>query len=83
MEDLVTKKILNIVATQLGKKVEDLTLESTFDDLGADSLDVVEIVLTFEDEFNIELPDDEASDVNTIGDAVALLTKVVNTAQAK
>lgn len=75
--DNLDKKILGIVAKQLGKKLEDLTLDSTFTDLGADSLDVVEIVLTFEDEFNIELPDDEAGDVTTIGDAVALLTKVI------
>jgi acyl carrier protein len=62
------------VAHQLGVEEETVTPESSFvEDLGADSLDVVELVMALEDEFKIEIPDDQAEKIVTVGDAVAFI----------
>ena len=62
------------VAHQLGVEEETITRESSFvEDLGADSLDVVELVMALEDEFKIEIPDDQAEKIVTVGDAVAFI----------
>jgi acyl carrier protein len=62
------------VAHQLGVEEEKITPESSFvEDLGADSLDVVELVMALEDEFKIEIPDDQAEKIVTVGDAVAFI----------
>lgn len=65
------EKIISLIADKLGKKPNQITLESRLvEDLGADSLDVVELIITFEDEFNISLPDEEVAKMKTIGDVV-------------
>ena len=67
-------QVKTIVAEQLTIKAEDITMESTFiDDLGADSLDIVELMMAFEEKFEIELPDDEAEKIKAIKDAVKLI----------
>ena len=65
------KKIISLIAEKLGKKVEDIKPESRLiEDLGADSLDIVELIMTFEDEFNISLPDEEVAKMKTIGNVI-------------
>ncbi len=60
-----------IVAEQLGKDVNEVTNEASFiDDLGADSLDIVELVMAMEDEFGIEIPDEEAEKIKTVKDVI-------------
>jgi len=68
--------IRKIVAQQLDVDAAQVTMEARFiDDLGADSLDIVELVMTIEEEFHIEIPDDEAEKLATVGDAVAYVEK--------
>jgi len=67
----VEKKVKEIVAEQLGKDVNDITTQASFiDDLGADSLDIVELVMKMEEEFGIEIPDEEAEKIKTVNDVV-------------
>ena len=67
----VEQQVKKIVAEQLGVKEEEVTNDASFvDDLGADSLDQVELVMAFETEFNIDIPDEEAEKIKTVGDAV-------------
>ena len=64
-------KIKAIVVEQLGVDESEVTMEaSCIDDLGADSLDLVELIMALEDEFDIEIPDEEAEKLKTVGDAV-------------
>ena len=64
-------KVNEIIVEQLGVKSEDVKPESSFiDDLGADSLDTVELIMEFEKEFNIAIPDDQAENIATVGDAI-------------
>lgn len=64
-------KVYKIVSEQLGVEEEKVKNESSFvDDLGADSLDTVELVMAFEEGFNIEIPDEDAEKIKTVGDAV-------------
>ena len=68
--------IRKIVAQQLDVEAGQVTMEARFiDDLGADSLDIVELVMTIEEEFDIEIPDEEAEKIITVGDAVAYVEK--------
>jgi len=67
----VEDKIKSIIAEQLGVKVEEVTPQSSFiDDLGADSLDTVELIMALEEEFNVEIPDEDAEKMTTVGDAI-------------
>ena len=64
-------KVRDIVVEQLGSEADEVTLESTFiDDLGADSLDIVELIMAFEEEFNVEIPDEAAQKIKTVQDVV-------------
>ena len=67
-------KVKAIVVEQLGVDEAEVTIDSTFiDDLGADSLDIVELIMAFEEEFNVEIPDDVAEKIKTVKDTVCLL----------
>jgi acyl carrier protein len=67
----VGEKVKEIVAQQLGVNEEQVTDEASFkDDLGADSLDIVELVMAFEEEFDIEVPEEDAEKVQTVGQAI-------------
>ena len=67
----VEEKVKSIIAEQLGVKPDEVTTEASFvDDLGADSLDTVELVMAFEEEFSIEIPDEDAEKITTVGEAV-------------
>ncbi|MEI6603423.1 MAG: acyl carrier protein [Clostridia bacterium] len=68
---MVFEKISKIIADQLGVDGSEIKLESSFiDDLGADSLDIVELIMAFEEEFDLEIPDSEAENIKTVNDAV-------------
>ena len=65
------QKIIALVAEKLGKKDEEISLTSRLvEDLGADSLDVVELIMAFEDEFGVSLPDEEIAKMKTVGDVI-------------
>ena len=67
----VEDKIKSIIAEQLGVKPEEVTPSASFvDDLGADSLDTVVLIMALEEEFNIEIPDEDAEKMKTVGDAI-------------
>ena len=68
---MIFEKVSKIIVEQLGVDPKEVTMDASFiDNLGADSLDIVELVMAFEEEFNIEIPDDEAESISTVGDAV-------------
>ncbi|WP_167628958.1 acyl carrier protein [Listeria valentina] len=70
-EQEVLEKVTEIVVDRLGVEGSKVTLEASFkDDLGADSLDVVELVMELEDQFDMEISDDDAEKLSTVGDAV-------------
>ncbi len=70
----VEERVLNIVCEQLGTSREKITRETSFiNDLGADSLDTVELVMEFEDEFEINIPDEDAEKIQTVGDAITYI----------
>jgi acyl carrier protein len=67
----VGQKVKSIIAEQLGVKIEEVTDSASFvDDLGADSLDTVELVMALEEEFGIEIPDEDAEKMTNVGQAV-------------
>ncbi len=67
----VEEKVKSIIAEQLGVKLEEVTAEASFiDDLGADSLDTVELIMALEEEFGVEIPDEDAEKMMTVGDAI-------------
>jgi acyl carrier protein len=71
----VEKRVREIVAEQLERDVNEVKNESSFiDDLGADSLDIVELVMKMEEEFSIEIPDEEAEKIKTVNDVVQYIT---------
>jgi len=73
-------RIKEIIADQLGVEIEKLRDDANFvQDLGADSLDVVELVMAFEEEFGIEIPDEDAEKIRTVGDVINYLKERVQT----
>ena len=69
-------KVKEIVVEQLGVDADDVNIDSTFiDDLGADSLDIVELIMSFEEEFNVEIPDEIAEKIQTVKDTVDYIDK--------
>ena len=69
-------KVKQISVEQLGVEEDDVSMDSTFiDDLGADSLDIVELIMAFEEEFNIEIPDEIAEKMKAVKDAVEYIEK--------
>jgi acyl carrier protein len=65
------EKVKTIVADQLGIDASEISMESSFiDDLGADSLDIVELIMALEEEFDIEFPDEDAEKISSVGDVV-------------
>ncbi|HEY8208794.1 MAG TPA: acyl carrier protein [Myxococcaceae bacterium] len=67
----IEAKVKNIIADQLGVGEDEIKPESSFiEDLGADSLDIVELVMAMEEEFEVEIPDEEAENIKTVGDAI-------------
>ena len=74
----IFEKVKGIIVEQLGVTDTSVTMEASFiDDLGADSLDIVELVMAIEEEFDIEIPDSDAEKVVTVGDVVDYITKEI------
>jgi acyl carrier protein len=70
----VTTKVKAIIVDKLGVDEAEVTTEASFtDDLGADSLDTVELIMEFEKEFDIQIPDDKAEKIATVGDAISFI----------
>lgn len=66
----LSDKVKQILAEQLSVDQADLTDNTSFDDLNADSLDVVEVIMALEEEFDIEIPDEDAEKIRTVGDVI-------------
>ena len=74
MADDSQQKVIDLIVDQLGVDADNVTPEAHFiDDLGADSLDTVELVMAFEEEFDIEIPDEDAENIRTVGDVLEYL----------
>ena len=77
-ESEIETKVIDIVAEQMGVDKAEITRETSFtNDLNADSLDTVELVMEFEDEFETSIPDDEAEKIQTVGQAVDFISKAI------
>jgi len=75
----VEEKVKNIIVEQLGVDMEAVTPEASFiDDLGADSLDIVELVMTMEEEFDLEIPDEDAEKIKSVNDVINYIKTKVN-----
>jgi acyl carrier protein len=75
----VADRVKSIIVEQLGVDAEEVTPAASFtDDLGADSLDIVELVMAFEEEFGIEIPDEDAEKITTVQDAANYIQKVAS-----
>ena len=71
---MVSEKIIALLADQFGKEESDINLSMDIaEDLGADSLDVVELLMSIEDEFSMEIPDEEIENIKTVGDLVTYI----------
>lgn len=76
MANDIASKVTAIIVEKLGVDESDITPEASFtNDLGADSLDTVELIMEFEKEFDLTIPDEEAENIATVGDAVTYLTE--------
>lgn len=74
-EPTVEERVRNIVCDQLAVEKEKVTTAASFiEDLGADSLDIVELVMTMEEEFDLDIPDEEAEKIKTVGDVVKFIS---------
>ncbi|MBN1878914.1 acyl carrier protein [bacterium] len=70
----IEERVIKVVADQLGVELAEVTPEASFtDDLGADSLDTVELVMAFEEEFDVDIPDEDAEKMNVVKDAINYL----------
>ncbi|MCX7697236.1 MAG: acyl carrier protein [Bacteroidales bacterium] len=70
----ITEKVISIIVDKLGVDPSEVKMESSFtNDLGADSLDQVELIMEFEKVFGIQIPDEEANKINTVGEAIKVL----------
>jgi len=79
MSQDIFDRVKKVTVEELSCKEEEVALASSFtDDLGADSLDVVELVMALEDEFGIDIPDEEVGEIKTVGNAVDYITKKLN-----
>ncbi len=75
-QEEIKEKVIKIVSEQMGVDKGEVTMETSFvNDLNADSLDTVELVMEFEDEFELSIPDEEAEKIQTVGQAVEYITK--------
>ena len=75
----VAQRVKSIIVDKLGVEESEVTETASFtNDLGADSLDTVELIMEFEKEFNIQIPDDQAEKITTVGHAIAYIEEVVN-----
>ncbi len=74
----VAERVKAIIVDKLGVNESEVTEDATFTDLGADSLDTVELVMEFEKEFNIAIPDDVAEKIQTVGEAIKYLEENLN-----
>lgn len=73
----ITSRVKSIIVDKLGVDESEVTMEASFtNDLGADSLDTVELIMEFEKEFDIQIPDDQAEKISTVGQAVAYIEEV-------
>lgn len=73
-DENINQKVTDLIVDQLGVEADNVTENAHFiDDLGADSLDTVELVMAFEEEFDIEIPDEDAEKLETVGDAINYL----------
>lgn len=78
MSGSIEDRVINIVCEQMGASRDKITPATSFiNDLGADSLDTVELVMEFEDEFDINIPDEDAEKIQTVGDAIEYIKKRV------
>lgn len=78
-KDEVLSKVKKVIESELGRKEEEISLDSAFvEDFGADSLDVVQLVMGFEDEFGIDIPDEDVEKMRTVRDAVEYISKKVD-----
>lgn len=78
----ILERVKKVTVEELGVKEEEVVDGASFqEDLGADSLDVVELVMAFEDEFGIDIPDEEVNDIKTVGLAVSYIDKKLNEGQ--
>jgi acyl carrier protein len=74
--DEIFDKVKDVIVDQLNVEEADVTEEASFiDDLGADSLDIVELVMALEEQFGISIPDEEAENIKTVGDAVSYISE--------
>jgi len=72
----IDRQIKELICEQLGAKEEDVTNSANIiDDLGADSLDTVELIMAIEEQFNIEIPDEEADNITTVGDIISYIAE--------
>ncbi len=77
-KDEIMAKVTDIICEQLSVEREKVTANTSFvDDLGADSLDIAEVIMEFEDEFDINIPDDEMEGIKTVGAAVDFIEKLM------
>ena len=75
----IAQKVKAIIVDKLGVEESEVTMEASFtNDLGADSLDTVELIMEFEKEFNIAIPDDQAENIQTVGDAITYIEENAN-----